>query len=291
MRLSSFAFPLLATLCLGLAITATAQDYEIKLVRTVKVGDRYGVVSNATEVQSMATVVGGQAAPPRDQEISASMTAKAEVLAITPNGREAKTSFTLAKLTKTVGGKSADAAPAGTVVIADRAGKKTAFTVAGAPVAPELAAVLKLVISLDTDEGANDDAIFGSKARKQVGDSWPIDSAAAAADAASKGGITIDPADITGTPTLVEAQKDGLRIAARMEMKKVSVPLPPGMAVTKGGFTATFSGVYPVDLAKRATRVEMTMDGTIECAGKTGDKEMSMVMTMKQAKDVTFTAP
>lgn len=291
MRHAFFRLSLIAVLFCGLIATVSAQDYEIKLVRTVKVGDKYGVISNATQEQHMTMSVNGQGTPPRDEAMSASLTAKAEVVTATPGGREGKTRFSITKLTKTLGAQTTEVLPTGTVVIAERVGTKMEFTVGAAPAAPEVAKVLGLVISLESDAGANDDVVFGTKERKKVADTWPIDVAAASADAAAKGGLKIDPADIAGTTTLVEAKPEGLKISAAMTMKKVGIPLPPGMAVTASAFTADFSGVFPVDASKRAVRTAMAMDGKVECAGKAGDKELTMVIVMKQSKDVTFTAP
>jgi hypothetical protein len=282
---------LIAMLLCALVASASAQDYEIKLVRTVKVGDRYGVVATGTTEQHMTMTVAGQPAPPRDQVMAANLTAKAEVLAATPGGRESKSRFTITKLTRTAGPQADEPLPAGTVVVAERVGTKTEFKVGDAPVSPDVAKVLGMLISMESDQGANDDVVFGTKARQKVGDSWPIDANAAAADAAAKAGLKIDPANITGTATLAEVQKEGLKIAGTMQMKDVGIPLPPGMAVTASAFTARFSGVFPLDAAKRAVNSTMSMDGKVECGGKAGDKELTMVMTMKQAKDVTFTAP
>jgi hypothetical protein len=286
-----YRLSLIAALCCALVATTSAQDYEIKLSRTVKVGDRYGVVATGTTEQHMTMTVAGQPAPPRDQVMSASLAAKAEVLTATAGGREAKSSFTISKFTRTSGAQTDEPLPAGTVVVAERVGTKTEFKVGDAPVSPELAKVLGLLINLESDQGANDDVVFGTKARQKVGDSWPIDTAAAAADAAAKAGLKIDPANITGSATLAEVQKEGLKVAGTMQMKDVGIPLPPGMAVTTSAFSAKFSGVFPLDASKRAVNSAMSMDGKVECGGKVGDKELTMVMTMKQAKDVTFSAP
>lgn len=291
MRHAFFRLSLIAALFYGLIATVSAQDYEIKLVRTVKVGDKYGVISNATQEQHMTMSVNGQGTPPRDEAMSASLTAKAEVVTATPGGREGKTRFSITKLTKTIGAQTTEVLPTGTVVIAERVGAKTEFTVGAAPAAPEVAKVLALVISLESDAGANDDVIFGTKERKKVADTWPINAAAAAADVSEKGGLKVDAANISGTATLAEVLKDGLKISATIEMKQVGIPLPPGMAVSASTFIASFSGVFPVDPTKRAAHSSSTMDGKVDCAGKAGDKELVMSLVMKQAKDVTFTAP
>ncbi len=275
----------------GLIATAGAEDYEIKFNRTTKVGERYGVVATGSMEQHMIMTVNGQGMPPRDQVMNVAFTAKAEVLTLSPGGREVKTSFTVGKLTNTVGAQATDVLPAGAVVVAERTGAKTEFQIDGAPAKPEVAAVLAVVISLDSDQTAKDDIVFGTKERKKVGDSWPIDSKAGAADLEAKDKLKIDPANLTGTTTLVEVLPTGMRIAAKVAMKDVGIPLPPGMAVSTSVFTAELSGILPIDISKRSIRSSMSMEGKVECAGKVGDKDLTMVMTMKNAKDVTFTAP
>lgn len=181
--------------------------------------------------------------------------------------------------------------PVGAVVVAVRAGAKTEFTAADAPVAPDVARALGLLVTLESDQGTNDDAIFGTAARKQVGDSWPIDAAAAAADAAAKGGLKIDAANISGTTTLDRVVKDALQVSAVMTMKDVGIPLPPGMIVSSSEFKAMYWASLPIDPGKRVFGTTKTLRGTVECVGKAGDKELTMVMTIKQMKDVVFTAP
>jgi hypothetical protein len=291
MRHALSCLSLIVALLCGLSATASALDYEVKLVRLAKVGDRYGLVATGIQEQRMTMTINGQKTPPRDQLMDVALTAKAEVLAVSTGGREMKTTFTVDKLTNTEGAQVTDVLPAGTVVVAERVGKKTEFQIAGAPAKPEVAGALALVISLDSDQSTNDDLIFGTKERKAIGDSWPIDAKAGAADLADKGGLKIDPANLTGTTTLVEALPNGLRVSAKLAMKDVGIPLPPGMAVTSSNFTAEFSGVFPIDTTKRAIRSGTSIEGKVECAGKAGDKDLTLVMTLKNSQTVSFTAP
>jgi hypothetical protein len=291
MRHALSTLSLIAALLCGLISTASSEDYEVKLVRLAKVGERYGIVATGSQEQHMTMTLNGQGMPPRDKVMQVAFTAKAEVLAVSAGGREVKTSFTVETLTNTVGAQATDVLPAGTVVVAERTGAKTEFQVAGAPAKPEVADVLKVVISLESDQGANDDAIFGTKERKKAGDSWPMDAKAGAADLEAKENIKVDPANISGTTTLIEVLPAGMRIAAKVTMKDVAVPLPPGMAVTSSVIAAEFSSVLPIDTSKRVARSSISMDCKVKCAGKVGDKDMTMDLTMKNGKSVTFTAP
>lgn len=270
-----------------------AQDYAIQLNRSIKVGYKYALEATGLDEQMMSMSVNGQAMPARNIAYTLSVKAKAEVLATTPKGREQKTRFIITKATRTSAGQESDLLAAGTELVAERVGLKTTYVAAGMPVSPEVAKALEVIISMESDETANDDAVFGTKDRKKIGDSWPIDGVAGAADMNKRGGMKIDPANIMGKSTLVELSKvpqgEVLRIEAEMAMKDVSIPLPPGVAVTKSSFHATFAGLFPVDANQRALKKLMSMDGALECAGKTGDKEMAMSMTMKRSTEIIFT--
>jgi hypothetical protein len=284
-------FAISSLIVCGLLAPLSAQDFEIKLVRPAKVGERYGVQSKGSQEQHLTVTIAGKAAPPQDQVMSAALTAKAEVLAVSPKGREIKTRFTVVKMTKMTGGRTDDVLPAGAVIVGERADAKTEFTVDGKPAASDVAQLLGLVISLENDHGADDDTIFGTKERKKVGDTWHVNAAAAAADLAKSEGMTVDAANISGTVALAEQVKDNLKITGALDMKQVAFPLPAGMHVTSSDLKASFSGLFPVDVAKSAASMSMGMDGKLECAGKIGEQDAAMVMIIKRSRDTAFTAP
>ncbi len=277
--------------CFGLLATASAQDFEVRLVRPAVVGERYGMVSIGSQEQRITTTINGQGRPPRDEAMTVTLAAKAEVLAVTKNGREAKTRFTVTTLTKAMGSQVTDLLPAGTVVVAEESATKTEFQVAGAPAMADMAEALALVISLDSDQSTNDDDVMGTKERKKVGDAWAIDSKLGAAEFAAKGGLKVDPAKFTGTSNLVEVLPTGMRVTTAMAIRDVGFPLPAGLAITSSAFRAAFSRILPLDTTKRAIHHGMSMDGTVECAGKVNDMNLTMVIIQENREDVTFTAP
>ena len=148
----------IVTLLCGICAKLNAQDYEIRLVRTVKVGHQYSMVANCTAEKHITVTAGGQTSPQGDEEIIVHLSAKAEVLAVTASGLEAKSRFTITKLTRTSGTQTDEQLSVGTVVIAERNGTQTDFKVSNAPVEPDVARLLGSLISLESDEGANDGA-------------------------------------------------------------------------------------------------------------------------------------
>lgn len=275
--------------------TAPAADFSIVMARAVKVGDRYGISGTGQSQQVVAMTMNGQQMPEKRDGMEASLTADAQVLEITPKGREKRTSLTLTKSTRTLQGMTADLLPVGTVVLAERVGPKTQFTVDGKPVAPDVAKALDLFITMGSDESASDDTIFGTSERKQVGDSWPVNTKAAVADFAEKGKMKLNEESFSGKTTLVEVVKtavgDGLRLAATIEFSDVTMDLPPGMTIDKSRFSAQMTGIFPLDTTKRALTKSMGMEGQVIMGGKAQDRVLHMTMTFKQVADLTYTLP
>lgn len=287
-----------AALVLSFCVShSVAQDFSILLTRKVKAGDQYGVTGIGHSQQLMNMSVNGQAMPAKQEEMNVEFVAAAKIIEATPNGREKRTSFTISKATKTVKGMVSELLPAGTVLVAEQVGIKTQFSVDGQALAADVAKAIDLIVSMESDEGANDDIVFGTKERKKVGDSWPVNAKAAAEDVTSKtdGAMKLTEKSISGTTTLVEIAKaktgDALRVEATMKLTDITIDLPPGMKVESSRFDAHMKGLFPVDPAKRALSKSMAMQGEFVCGGMVGERAMTMTMTMKQSTDITFTVP
>jgi hypothetical protein len=273
---------------------AAAPDYAIQLVRKATVGEHFDFVANSSQEQSIDMSVDGQAMPAKAETTKVWITAAGEVLALTPAGREKKARFVIEKAVVAAGGPWTQLLPPGTEVVAEQTSDKTEFLVGGVPATPEVAKALDIAgIELTADDSINDEQIFGTKDRKKVGESWSINAKDAAAGLAKKG-VLVEPGNVTGTATLAEVVKagnqDALRIAGTLAMKKVNMPLPPGMVVKSSEFNAAFSGLFPVDPTKRVLHSQMVMGGKSVCAGMSDDKELAMTITIKQSKDTKFSA-
>lgn len=278
---------LLFTACAGLVAAAT--DYEVRLNRASAVGDHYRVVASGTDEQAMTATVDGQPVQSRKEAMAVEMIAECEVMAVTPKGREAQIKLTIEKLWRIDPAQAGELLPPGSIVMAEIAGSRTKFTVSGEPVSRVVAKALETIgVNVRGDDKASDDEIFGATGRKQVGDSWAINSAPAAAELA-KMGIPATADKVTGQTTLAEAvQQDGqaaLRLTGTMEIKDIAPPLPPGIELQSCLMKSTMSGLFPVDVSKHVLQESTTLSMEVKAGGTQNGRTMEMHMTKKSSRE------
>lgn len=275
---------------------AESAAYAIQFHRKSAVGERYRLVGHGSSERTQLAVVNGQAAPEQKSGFVVDLTAEAEVLAVTPTGRETKLRLVVEKATRTIEGQSAELAPAGTEVIAQRVEKETQFLVGGAPADPGLDLALKtLAISVSNDDSANDDAIFGSKEPRKIGETWSVNSQLAATSMAGETGLTVTANDVSGTIRLEELvtsrNQPVLRIAGTMTMRNINPPLPPGVTVQSSEFSTTLTGLFPVDLTQHAHQEGMNMVMQLVINDTTGPQPVKVTITEKTSHDTRYLHP
>lgn len=268
------------------------QDYTIKFTRTATVGERYRVISQGSDEQYIYTRINDQEQRPRGEGFQAELIADCEVLALTQTGRETKTRLVVEKFTRTASGQTVELLPAGAIVLAERVGNKTVFTTDGSEATPVVVKALEVVgVSMAGDDGADDDTIFGTTGRKKIGEAWPINGAAAAADLV-KLGIPAEAANVTGTTTLVEVvtqeNQELLRLSATLKMTGVNPPVPPGFTVQSSLFTSEHSGLFPVDLTKRSRLESTALNFEVAVSGTQNGQPVVMTMSKKGSREVKF---
>ena len=278
---------------LGGGAGAVAEDYEIKLTRAAAVGQKYLFVASAGSNETVVTTVDGQSGPAEETVMSAEITGRLTVLAVSPAGKELKASLVVEKSKCAAAGITSEIVRPGTTVIAER-GEGTNYSVNDSPVAPRAARCLKLVVPFSGGDSANDDAIFGTRKRQKIGSAWSMNAALAAEDLFKTSGLKVDPKDVTGTTRLIEVtslnQRPALRLNGEMVMRNVAVPLPPVVSVKSSEFRATLSAVLPVDPAGTDRQMDMTMSGRVECEGGANGRTIRLVLITNQHLNQTMTA-
>ena len=284
--------------CLGFilvhvaAFAGEAPGYSIQFARKSFVGERYAVTARGLEENTTNTRRNATIAPPQHKLRQVEFVATAEVLALTPLGLEAKSRYLVEKLVGTQDGKETSLLPAGSVLTAERKRDKMEYLVNGKAVKGEVANALSLCgLTLDADGVVRDDQIFGSTERKQPGDIWPINGAAAA-PVMKKMGLSVAPKDLTGDTRLVDIVKqngqDVLRVGGRLILKNLDLPLPAGVIVQSSDIKATFSGVLPVDPDKRIIYSALVAEAEIECDGNVNGSYLALQMNLRRAQSVSF---
>jgi hypothetical protein len=236
------AFPLFA-----------ADDYVIRFRRPTSVGASYRLDARGTSRERERITMGGQVQN-EDKEMSVHLVAVATVLAVDSASAATKMEYLVETCQKTSSGKTEDVLSAGRRVVAEAdAQGKTEFTVDGDPALEDIAKTLGAVVSTHRPNSPSDDEIFGTTERKRVGDTWSINSAAAAADF-SKSGLTISPEAFKGTVSLDGVRTVGavqaLALSARLTAEGMSVggeDLPEWLQVEKASLSGVMSALVPAD--------------------------------------------
>jgi hypothetical protein len=218
----------------------------------MKVGAKYHVEGTGKMKQMTDASLNGKVVKSEKTEFTAAYDAEETTLAVEEKGRSSKISIKIAKLTRTERGRTEDVLPKDTVIMASKAEKKTEFEIDGQAVDRPVAQLLGLFISVAAsnpeESDPTEDEIFGTKERKKVGDSWPINSKLIEESLNADGEGKAE--KLVGTTKLVSvehgASGDVAKITAEVS-GKFTPPFPEEIVVDKTQLKFEFSGDFPLD--------------------------------------------
>ena len=257
-----------AALALLLApLSHAAESHSIKLVRPYVVGETFTINGDATTTNTTALKVNGNAvpaAPEANSKLFSTLEATKKVLSVDEKGKVETCLLTVKKLTSKAS-EDADAEKlldAGTAVSVKVGTKEVQFTIDGKEVTGELAKVLGEFFD-PRDDSTDDDDIFGTEEKVAVGDSWKIDSKAAA-EGLSKHGMKIGEDGVRGRMKLVGlVTKDGvecLDIRGEIEMVGFAPQLPDGMKLGSSEGRLKLEGLFPIDQSLQPINILAQME-------------------------------
>jgi hypothetical protein len=270
--------------------TKPAEKYQIQFHRPSKVGDRFHIEAVGATRKRTLVSIDGKEGDPIDELVGVSVEGVVTVTEVAPSGVETKLTLTIENCVASVGKKQLPLLPAGTVIGAawDKGKKGTAFTLDGQAIPADIAELLELAVNTSDPESQLDDEIFGSKDKHQVGDSWPINAAAASKEFTRMGiktkeedlygeSTVVAQTDVAGTPSLQMKTEFKARSLASDDKAEGKIKLVSGNMVITTGVT------LPVDPALPPSKAEMKMKLIRELAGKTDEgKELHAVETVER---------
>lgn len=249
----------LILLALSLAAPGLSADegYTVRLARPKKVGDSYRVDARGMHRTQQRITVGGRVVGDEDKKHSVHLVAVATVLAVDSKSSATRIEYRIESLRgSTAGQTEEEVLPSGRKIVAESKNGDTVFaTDSAVPLTPENVEALKVVISAHVPESPTDDDIFGTTAKKHVGESWGINAATAARDLA-KSGLSVTPEDLKGTVRLAGVREAGgvkaLEVTGQLRSDKIGLAAPQGgIQVEKTLMEGEFSGLVPADPQSR----------------------------------------
>ena len=278
-----FKFWLFAVLLALPLLPAHGQEYEIRMHRPVKVGEKFRITVAAKELRETSVTANGNPVRSEKEDRSVKFNGVVEILEVEAKGRPVKISATVEKLVKNEAGASSEVAPKDAVIVVSLDGRKQVYQINGMPAGADIGKALDIVFSL-SKSGVTDDDVFGTNEKKKSGESWSINSALAKKDFAESFGLHVE--DLTGKVTfdgvVNRAGGEALKLSVGMTLKAIP-PMPPNFVVDQASAEARLEGEFPVDVTRQRPTESMSMKMNITAHGETpnGDK---IVLTMSTEK-------
>ncbi len=268
MRIAQFF--LIACVMVAAEGNAPAQEYEIKLDRLEKVGNKYKVSLKGATTFHIVLIKGKKPLPPGLLKltqakpvtvISIELDAAVEVLRVDAAGRVLKKALTVERFEVYDFDDEFELdLTAGKVIIAETVEGATQFRLNRTRIKEHESQILGMVVTTYTGRGFQD-ANFGNNRRRKVSDTWPV----RIDDVLAKGlfrnvqpdDLVVDKAKLEGNVKLVSVEQSAgihfLRIDAQMRGIDCLVGdlSDDNVAIEKTGVEFSFSGWYPTDQTMR----------------------------------------
>ncbi|HJQ24543.1 MAG TPA: hypothetical protein VKA60_11555 [Blastocatellia bacterium] len=271
------------------AVVALAQDYEIHLSRLSKVGAKHHLNATGSHAEYIEVTSGKRALRTTDEKFTYQLSADVTVLETDGKGHPTSESLVVVNSKLMKDGAERTFLPPGLVLVAAVEDGKTVFKMDGKPLDKETSKVLSSAISLYTG-GLDDEEIFGTRSRKRVGESWPINPDAAVA-MLKELGAQGKKEDVTGTMTLEKVEGGHLFLHGSTTIKPLEMPLPSEFKPEGGELQGEFSGRFPMkdsDGSLRQTlKARITLAARRAATGSTPEIRMTAFFESSDEEEIT----
>lgn len=278
-------------LALLLTTLAPAKDYEIKLLRPAVVGQNYRVQVTFTRQQKETANVDGEEVKPEIASIITTLVASVEVLKVNAKGQAIAEEYTVEKCSQARDGKTTDLLQPGHVLVVAAGTVGPDIRSEGQPLTEAGHSILSELFDMRESE-ITEDEIFGTKKRRNPGDSWVINTEAARKFA---DGVGIKMDGVKGNAKFVGLKKYGefdcLEVSAEFSAAKLVLPAPDGFSVQKGTMRSSVWGLYPESLDSPRLHEKVTTDFEMVVSGTKDDKKITATTYGKTIREVKRLAP
>jgi hypothetical protein len=274
-----------------------ADDYELRMIRPAKAGEKETTNGKVVESYRMSISSGGKVVKSEVRDMDFEYVAESEVLSVDEKARPVDRRIKLVKLAGTYNGKPATQFSAGDeIVYSSSKGAKT-ITVNKVPATEEQSKILAGVLALNNRRQFSDE-FLGTSKRVKLGEEWKPDRKKANAVLGLPEGRTDLPVSLEGATKIIEPSNAGgmpcLHIQTKFELQGAGIPLPkmpPGIKFSKAVMTVSFDGHIPVDVNEPllpsgtvVTAVDFAGAGNVDVKGKLFPMEVSAQSRITRAE-------
>ena len=257
-----------------LSASAAAQEFTIRLTRPSVSGQRYRLTAEASRSRRVVTKKDGEVLRDQQTKKSVELVAEVTVMRLNAKGRVSQKLMVIERFVQTEDESRRELLAKGDVLILSSLDGKPTFRLKGSVLTPSATKALELIFGSNS-RAADDDELFGSRQRRKVGDSWPINAEAVARSLKSEG-LEVATEQVSGQMQLARRLKyadiDSLHISGRMKLAEVTFAdaVLPGYELFSSSAEGTFSGIFPINLAQGKLYDTKTLVVDFVMRGKTG---------------------
>lgn len=274
-----------------LTTVAAGKDYEIRLLRPATVGQNYRVQVVFTRQQKETATLDGEAVKPEIASIITTMIASVEVLKVNTKGQAIAEEYTIEKCSQVRDGKTTELLQPGHVLVVAAGEIGPDIRSEGQPLTEAGHSILSELFDMRETE-ITEDEIFGTRKRKNVGDSWDINTEAAKKFAE---GVGIKMDGVKGAAKFVGLKKYGeadcLEVTAEFSASKLAVPAPDGFVVEKGTMKSNVWGLYPEAPNSPRQHEKVTTDFEMVVSGSKDGKKITATTYGRTIREVKRLGP
>ena len=288
----------IAGLAFGVLACAPAfgQDYVIKIDRPYRVGEQYRDIISVEETREFEISSQGTVIQQNVAAMKARVEADQSILAVDEKGVPTSFTYVIREWEGSLNGQPVTEVEKGMVIEVRMEGGKVSIRHQAGEFSPEVEQLLQTFLPGDADakDKTGMDASFGTDARKKVGDSWPID-AAAAAKTLAETGVVADEKDVTGSVVLQNVHDIGgvpcMRLKATFNVNRFqSFEMEGATAkVLNGGAETVATFDLPVETSLPLVGASLTgkMNLDAEIATEQGPVQLKISGVAKRVGTIT----
>lgn len=268
------AFGLGFCCCTLLACSVKGQDFTILLTRPSISGQRYQLSAQAVKSRHVVTKKDGEVVREQQSRTSVELEAEVTVMRLSAKGRVSQNLLVIDRCVRTEGDSRRELLNKGDVLIVSNLDGKPTFRLKGGVLTTSVTEALELIFGVK-NRAVSDDELFGSRKRRKLGETWPVNVAAVARSLKSEG-IDVTTQQVSGqiqlARRLMYADVDSLHVAGRMKIDGASFrsAVLPGYELASSSASGTFSGIFPINLAQGKLADTKTFQIEIVMRGETG---------------------
>lgn len=274
------------------SVALGAEEFDVRMSRPSKVGDRLSVTGTFEDSGSQLVKVDGKVAKNDEALLKVEFQYELEVIGVTRAGKVSGARAKLVKFDCKRNGTPVAELRAGDVIESSSDGETPTVTVNGQPPTPLQKKIADAIITTNKEGATTDDDVFGPGRKVKVGDEWQINRDASAKLGAQEGVPGIKPETVKGSVKVVEVTQIGgkphLRLRGTFEVSDPDLApgnIPPGIKVDRTVFSARMEGDCPVDLKSVTPKSAINMAMQVDSSGEMerNGRKFKMEMTVKFA--------